>query len=186
MRFRHPFERLSASGLKRAFTLFLILSLVVMAGLQVTGAHLKTTAAPQGIVSFEFAGDLSAAHRMMVSWGQRGQLYAAVNLGLDYLFLTVYACAISLACVLAARSLSHRIEFLANLGILLAWVQFLAALLDCTENYGLIQVLVGTEKEVWPEVARWCAGPKFLIIALGFIYIIMCVVLVGISKSRQP
>ena len=173
MRLRHPFEWLTASGQIRAFILFFILSLLVMASLQVTGAHLITPVSPAGILSFEFAGELSAAQSMVNAWGSTGRVYAGLNLGLDYLFLLVYACAIGLGCVLVARSHSTKTTLLANLGILIAWAQLGAAALDGVENYALIQVVFGTEMAVWPVVARWCAYPKFVIVGAGLIYVMV-------------
>jgi hypothetical protein len=185
MRLRHPFEWLTPSGQIRAFIFFFILSLLVMVSLQVTGAHLITKVSPSGILSFEFAGDLSAAQNMVNSWGQTGRVYAGLNLGLDYLFLLVYAGAIGLGCVLVARSNSPKTTFLANLGILLAWAQFGAALLDGVENYALIRVLFGTEMAVWPVVARWCALPKFAIVGAGLIYIMIGTVVVVVLKFKR-
>ena len=185
MRLRHPFEWFTPSGQIRAFIFFFILSLMVMVSLQVTGARLITTVSPSGILSFEFAGELSAAQNMVNSWGQTGRVYAGLNLGLDYLFLLVYACAIGLGCVLVARSLSPRTTFLANLGILIACAQFGAALLDCVENYALIRVLFGTEMAVWPVVARWCALPKFSIVGAGLIYVIIGTIVVVVLKIRK-
>ena len=182
MLLRHPFEWLAPSGQIRAFIFFFILSLLVMASLQVTGAHLITKVSPSGILSFEFVGELSAAQTMVNYWGQTGRVYAGLNLGLDYLFLLVYACAIGLGCVLVARSLSPRTTFLANLGILIAWAQLGAALLDCVENYALIRVLFGTELAVWPVVARWCAFPKFSIVGAGLIYVIIGTIFVVVLK----
>ncbi len=186
MQLRHPFEWFTPSGQIRAFILFFILSLLVMASLQVTGAHLITKVSPSGILSFEFAGDLSAAQNMVNSWGQTGRVYAGLNLGLDYLFLLVYACAIGLGCVLVARSLSPRTTVFANLGILIAWAQLGAALLDGVENYALIQVLFRTETALWPVVARWCAFPKFFIVGAGLIYVIIgTIVVVGLKIRKR-
>jgi len=185
MRLRHPFEWLTPSGQIRAFIFFFILSLLVMVSLQVTGAHLITPVSPSGILSFEFAGELSAARDMVNSWGQTGRVYAGLNLGLDYLFLLVYACAIGLGCVLVACSHSAKKTFLANLGILIAWAQLGAALLDGLENYALIQVLFGTAMAVWPVVARWCAYPKFAIVGAGLIYVMIGTIVVVVLKVRQ-
>jgi len=185
MRLRHPFEWLSPSGQIRAFIFFFILSLLVMASLQVTGAHLITPVSPSGILSFEFAGELAAAQHMVNSWGQTGRVYAGLNLGLDYLFLLVYACAIGLGCVLVARRFSPKTTVFANLGLLIAWAQLGAALLDGVENYALIRVLFGTELAVWPAVARWCAIPKFLIVGAGLIYVIVGTIVVVVLKVRQ-
>ena len=185
MRLRHPFEWLTPSGQIRAFIIFFILSLLTMVSLQVTGAHLITKVSPSGILSFEFAGELSAAQNMVNSWGQTGRLYAGLNLGLDYLFLLVYACAIGLGCVLVARNCSPRTTFLANLGILIAWAQLSAALLDCVENYALIQVLFGSELAVWPVVAKWCAFPKFSMVGAGLIYVIIGTIALVVLKLKK-
>ena len=84
MKLRHPLEWLSAADQKRAFILLLVLTLAVMVSLQILGGPLKTDVAPSGIVSFEFAGELSLAQSMVKSWGRTGQVYAGLNLGLDY------------------------------------------------------------------------------------------------------
>jgi hypothetical protein len=185
MRLRHPFEWLTPSGQIRAFIFFFILSALVIVSLQVTGVHLVTKGSPSGILSFEFAGELSAAQNMVNSWGQTGRVYAGLNLGLDYLFLLVYACAIGLGCVLVARRFSPRTAFLANLGILIAWAQVGAAMLDGVENYALIRVLFGTDLAVWPVVARWCAIPKFSIVGAGLLYVIIGTIVVVVLKVKQ-
>jgi hypothetical protein len=70
--------------------------------------NLTTAAAPRGIVSLELAGDLEQGNRILTAWSTEGKVYAALSLGLDYLFLIVYAAFISLACVLIARNLVSR------------------------------------------------------------------------------
>jgi hypothetical protein len=187
MRLRHPFEWLSESGQKRAFVAWVVLTLVVMASLQVLGGPLTTEAAPMGIVSFEFAGEISKAQGIVESWGQQGQVYAGLNLGLDYLFLVAYASAIGLGCVLVSRRWVRQVAFVAWVGIGLAWGQWLAALLDGVENYALIQVLLGSAGESWPLLARWCAVPKFLLVGAGLVYIILGTILalVGGGRGRE-
>ena len=183
---RHPFNWLSTSGQKRAFVALLTLTLVVMVGLNALGGPLNTEVAPLGIVSFELAGELAFAQSMVESWGQTGQVYAGLNLGLDYLFLVAYSSSIALGCVLVARSLSRRGAFLSFAGVLLAWAQFGAALLDAVENYALIQVLLGSQQALWPAVARWCAIPKFSIVAAGLVYVAVGAVLAVVAKARRP
>ena len=202
---RHPFNWLSTSGQKRAFMVLLALTLAVMMSLNALGRPLNTEVAPLGIISFELAGELSIAQSMVESWGQTGQVYAGLNLGLDYLFLVAYSSCISLGCVLVARSLSRSnsarpgssdpgqkrgfgnpLRAISDVGVLLAWAQFGAALLDAVENYALIQVLLGSQQELWPVVARWCAIPKFLIVAAGLVYVGVGAVLVMVTKARRP
>ena len=185
MQLRHPFKALSISGQNRAFILFFILSVMVMVGLQVTGAPLINDVSPGGILSFEFAGELAHAQRMVDSWGPTGRIYAGLNLGLDYLFLAVYACAIALGCVLVSRGLFRKNAALANAGIMIARAQFLAAFLDCVENFGLIQVLLGTQTAAWPLVAKWCAWPKFLIVGVGLIYVMIGALWNALGKEKQ-
>ena len=105
--------------------------------------------------------------------GDEGKIYAGLNLGFDYLFMTAYARAIGLGCVLVARGLADRGKFVSNLGIYLAWGLILAALLDAVENYTLIKVLLGSVDEIWPAVAKYCAGPKFAIVGIGLLYVIV-------------
>jgi len=182
---RHPFNWLSTSGQKRAFVALFVLTLAVMVSLNALGRPLNTEVAPLGIVSFELAGELSLARSMVESWGQTGEVYAGLNLGLDYLFMVAYASSIALGCVLVARSLSPRVASLPSLGVPLAWAQFGAALLDAVENYALIQVLLGSQQALWPAVARWCAIPKFLIVAAGLVYVGIGTVWAMVAKVRK-
>jgi hypothetical protein len=148
-------------------------------------APLHTQLSPSGIVSFELAGELGLAQSMIQVWGQGGQVYAGLSLGLDYLFMVAYAGCIGLACVLVTQALLGRVEFLSGLGVLLAWAQLGAALLDAVENYALIQLLPGPQRELWPALARGCAMPKFLIVAVGLVYIADGAAVWGIRVRRQ-
>ena len=200
---RHPFDWLSTSEQKRAFVALLALTLAVMVGLNALGSPLNTEVAPAGIVSYELAGELSLAQSMVESWGQTGQVYAGLNLGLDYLFLVAYSSSIALGCVLVARSLNksdaarpgspdpgrkwgfgNPLRAISGVGVPLAWAQFGAALLDSVENYALIQVLLGSQQASWPAVARWCAIPKFSIVAAGLVYVGAGAVLAVVTKVR--
>jgi hypothetical protein len=172
MKFKHPFEWLPEARRRPAFMMLTALSLLVMASLQVLGKPLITAASPAGIISYEFAGDPEQARCMVESWGNEGRVYAGLNLGLDYLFLVSYGLAISLGCVLAAEKLSKRSSKLWSLGLILAWGQLCAALLDAIENYGLIRVLLGSNAVIWPQTALWCAVFKFILVGLGLFYVL--------------
>jgi hypothetical protein len=166
------------------FAVFLCLAIFVMVNLQILGRPLITEMAPAGIVSFELAGDLSLAQRMVESWGDAGRVYAALNLGIDYLFLVAYPAAIGLGCVIVARSLWQQSKFLSIVGGSLAWAQVGAGLLDALENYALIRTLLGAQRDVWPVMARWCAVPKFLIVALGLLYVSVGAIVAAVIRSR--
>lgn len=184
MELRHPFEWISLSAQKRAFWVLFVVTIIVMTSMQVIDTLLKSELAPSGILSFEFAGDLSTAQKMTESWGGRGRIAAGFSLGLDYLFLLTYAGSIGMGCVLVTRSVSKRTKQLYNIGIMLAWALLLAALLDAVENYALIRVLLGSNLAFWPKVAAWCAAPKFVIVAAGLAYILIGVVVSMFSRRR--
>ncbi len=157
---------------RAVFFVLLGITLALMISLQFIGSPLQTDAAPAGIISFELAGDLAAADEMLDSWGVRGQAYAGLSLGLDYLFLVAYSITIALGCTIVARNLHSRFKFLIGVGVLLSWAQFLAALLDALENYALVRVLLGSDNALWPPVALWSALPKFAFVLLGILYVI--------------
>lgn len=167
----HPFLWLTESGQSRAFVTASVLALLTMASLQVLDAPLKTAAAPGGIISYEFARDLEGACRILSSWGPEARVYAGLSLGLDYLFMVAYACALGLGCVLVARRLGRWSRGPAALGVALSWGQWLAALLDALENYALIRLLLGSERALWPALAFGCALTKFLLVGAGILFI---------------
>jgi hypothetical protein len=183
---RHPFSWLSDSGQKRAFLGVFVFTLAAMMSMNIIGHPLVNETAPQGIVSFEFAGTVDAAQRMMDSWGPQGRISAGLSLGFDYLFLVVYALCIALGCVLISRAMQYRIKIFVPIGAILAWAQFLAAILDAIENFALIRVLFGATVDLWPALARLCAGPKFLIVSAGLLYLIIVIILSFIIKANMP
>ena len=170
---RHPFTWMDIRVQKVAFWLLLVFASALMIVQQALGSPLITQAAPSGIVSFELAGSLSNAQELLESWGPTGRVYASLSLGTDYLFLVAYSIAISLGCVLASRRFLQQSGYLSAVGVILAWAIFGAALFDSVENYALIQVLLGAEQSLWPVLARICAIPKFLIVGLGLLYILL-------------
>jgi hypothetical protein len=128
---------------------------------------LRTDAAPQGIVSFELAGDEATARRIIESWDTRARLYGAFSLGIDYLYLVAYSTTIALACLWAAGVLGGALR---SAGEPLAWGQWVAAFFDASENVGLTVLLLGGVSSPWPAVARWCALPKFVLLTAGILY----------------
>jgi hypothetical protein len=168
------------------FFVLLAITLLLMAGLQVLGSPLETPAAPAGIISFELAGNLDSAQEILDSWGTRGQVIAGLSLGLDYFFLVAYSITIALGCIIIAGRLHSRFGFLIRVGILLSWAQFMAALLDALENFALIKVLLGSENAIWPQVARWSALPKFLLLILGILFVIVGSLITLAPRNRSP
>lgn len=173
---RHPFEAIPADRRKLIFGPALALTLVVMASLSLVGVPLNTDAAPQGILSFELAGSAPAARAILDSWDPLTRVHAGFSLGLDFLFLVLYSTTIGLACVWAASVWRNQRQSLAAVGLLLAWGQGLAALLDAVENTALLVTLLGSPAAPWPQIALGCAALKFGLILLGLAYVASAVV----------
>jgi hypothetical protein len=155
---------------RKWFWLSLVLTLVIMAIMNLVGAPLINSTAPSGIVSYELAYSLDKAQAILNSWDARAQLYAAFGLGLDYLFMPAYAITFALACRLAGGSLGRRNWPLAGLAHGLALGMFLAASFDALENLALGIMLLNTPANPWPRVAGVCATLKFGLLLVGLVY----------------
>eukprot|EP00929_Paragymnodinium_shiwhaense_P035183 TRINITY_DN1902_c0_g1_i27.p3 TRINITY_DN1902_c0_g1~~TRINITY_DN1902_c0_g1_i27.p3 ORF type:complete len:128 (-),score=23.95 TRINITY_DN1902_c0_g1_i27:189-572(-) len=83
--------------------------------------------------------------------------------------MPVYSTCIAAACVSLAEC-----GFLPVLGMVFAWMQWMAALMDARENLGMLVILVSGAKEDtihhWGEEGVLCTYGKFIIFLLGFTY----------------
>ena len=147
--------------------LFIVLAILQTILFQILGAPLQTAVAPQGIISFEFAGTLARADAIVSSWDPMSQMLAALGLGLDFLYPVLYAAAIGLSCLAAAPYLPAPV---AKAGPWLARGMVAAAALDYVENISLIRLLFGTEQAFWAPLAWGCAAVKFALVLLGILF----------------
>jgi hypothetical protein len=182
---RSSYSWIQPSKMGRMFAYVFVFTVIVIISLQVLGAPLKTAAAPGGIISFEFSGDLPTAQAILASWGEDGKIYAGLQLGLDYLFMPAYALAIGLACVLVSKSFASLAPLLEKLGVWLAWGQWAAAGLDAVENYSLIRLLVGSDNTLWPSIAYWSAAIKFGLVIIGLIYVVVGAARMLLARSKS-
>ncbi len=166
----HPFSSISLEKQGRFFWPLVILAVLTMAAMNLVGAPLTTAAAPAGIVSYELAGKVSGGEKNLASWDAMARERAAFVQGLDFLFIPIYAGAIAFGCSMAAGVLRRKGWRVASLGAPLAWSVFLAGLLDVLENIALVVMLFGAPVNPWPQIAFWCAVPKFGFIVLGILY----------------
>ena len=182
---KHPLEAIPSSSRKPIFFTFLAGTLILFAVFRVLDAPLRTSTAPNGIVSFELAGTPFQAQAIIDSWHEMAYLlssvegeplpgfvsraysFAAFGLGIDYLFMPVYATALALGILLVAGR--HKGWF-ATLGAWLGWGAYAAALFDAVENFALWKVLLGAVFSAWPSVASVCASVKFGLLVLGLVF----------------
>jgi len=179
---RHPFDFIPPGWWPRFFWPLLGLNILLMIVFSVTGAPLTTEAAPYGVVSFELAGTVGKAQKILASWDANAQLRAAFGLGLDFLFMVAYASTIAFGCGMAAQVLRRSGWPLVKWGNWLAWGAILAALLDVIENLALTIFIFGMVASPWPEIARWCAVFKFALVFIGIVYVIYGGVVVLVER----
>ena len=182
----HPLDFVPPAKRKPIFFAFFAGALILFAVFRVLDAPLRTPAAPNGIVSFELAGTPFQAQAIIDSWHEmayllssvegepvpgfvsRAYAFAAFGLGIDYLFMPVYATALALGILLAAGR--HKGWF-SVWGAWLGWGAYAAALFDAVENYALVRMLL--MNQVWSpysEVAAFSATVKFGLLLLGLFY----------------
>lgn len=175
-----PFCWLSHKAQKRLWFGSLVISAISLSAIKVLDESLVNDVAPSGIISFEFARSITRSQQILSSWVAAEKIRCALSIGIDYLFLATYALFISVGCVYIANALKIRRLFLAKIGFLLAWTQFIAALLDAIENTALIQLLLGSRNEMYSWIAWGCAGFKFAFVGLGLIYMVSGFILIRI------
>lgn len=163
---RHPLEFIPQNFRKPMFYTFFVLTIVIFGVFRTAEPFLRTSAAPSGIVSFELARNVNTSQSIVDSWDANARLYAAFGLGLDYLFMPVYALALSLGLLLASSNKTGWYRTCANW---MGWGVFAAALFDAVENYALWKVLTGGVFSPYPEIAAFCATIKFILLIVGLV-----------------
>ena len=171
--------------LKKIFSLSIIFTFLTIVGLQIIGGHLITTSSPMGIVSFEFSTDLQNAQQIVNSWGEKGKIYAGLDLGLDYLFIFLYTTTLISACYLIISKISSSNNIIYSLSRLMIAGTVIAALLDCLENFALIMLLTGQGTNNLAALAAYCAAPKFILVGIVIVFIIATTIFLKLSSAKN-
>jgi hypothetical protein len=158
----------TSDGMRRELvsTLFwisLVLTLATLAPLVLIDQHLRSPASPLGIVAFEVCAYAGSCRAIVERWGPGGQVWAALSLGVDYLFMFLYPATIFLGLLRVAERVPGRLKTFTRGA---AWAVWGAGAADAAENYCLARMLVGAEAGgyAWPAAAF--ATIKFVV--LGF------------------
>lgn len=171
---------------KRLFGVLFVFTLLTFVGMQITGAPLKNDVAPGGIITFELVGTLEGSQAIIDSWTGLPLVWAGVNMGLDFLFLFFYGVTIALACLMLAARKPANLHILEVAGKWLAAGVLFAAVLDIIENISLILLLTGSESEFLPQLARSVAIPKFGLVLLALLYVVVAGLMVLMKKEEPP
>jgi len=168
----HPLLQLTRRQRARLFRRLLVFTFINMIALQWVGGYLNTGAAPLGIVSYEFIESTENAAAIIASWREAGAIgYAWASFILDFPFLLLYSTTIALGCLWTSDVLRDRALPFAAIGLPLAWGQWLAAVLDATENTALMILLMqANQTDPWPAISYGCAAIKFALVGAGLLY----------------
>ena len=145
--------------LKYFFWASLVLTLATLFALAAIDEHLKNPVSPLGIVSFELCAFQSTCSAIQASWDAGARVYAAMSLGLDYLFMLAYPAAISCGLVLLLKK--GGISPLRRPVMLMVYAIWLAGISDAVENYHLFQMLLGQSVIIHQWPATLAATLKF-------------------------
>ncbi|MDB4894240.1 MAG: hypothetical protein JWN15_502, partial [Firmicutes bacterium] len=98
-----------------------------------------------------------------------------------FVFILGYAPLLSLGALMAGDALSASWPLAAPVGVLVAWGQLIAGLLDMVENVALMRTVLSPKDDLAPRVARGCARGKFSLITLGVTFISLGLICWGLQ-----
>ena len=167
---RGPFKWIDPRAQRPVLVGLTILLVACSAWLIYMDRALVTSAAPNGIISFELAGSLERSEAIMRSWSDHARSSALLIQGFDYLYLIVYPAWFSLAAISLGAVLGRSWQ---SAGLLTGWLVLVAAPLDAVENYALIQQLLHGAAADQAQLALWCAMAKFALIAVSIGFLLL-------------
>ncbi len=179
-----PFSKLSKTSEKKLTIGLLILLLITISSMLFFDGFLKNEIAKNGIISFELAKELETSKAVINSWNEQSKIAASLSMGLDFLFLIVYASFIAILIHKLNDKLWKDTTFY-TIGNIFVWGAFMMALSDAIENIALIRLLMGDLQQYWSSIAYYFAILKFVILALGILYVLINFGLLLIRKINK-
>jgi hypothetical protein len=140
----------------------------------------------------------SLLFRLLSNDGRPLTEVAKRSLVFDLFFIVFYTSAMAVACLLAATEIAVRQKKrkesrLVKVGIRLAYLQILTAMVDVLENFALWRMLRNSTSEallnsrtsdLWPAMAYVCSIAKYTLVALSLTYVLLAFIF-WLADSRQ-
>lgn len=136
---------------------------------------------PKNIVQFELAEIVPVANDIISHWGIEGQALAKTSIYLDFVFIVLYCTAIMLGCKVASVFSGKTV--LIKIGLVLAWLIWVAALCDVIENLAMLKTLEEVN-QLTISIAFYFAAIKFSIVLMALLFILTSVSF-GMINSRK-
>ena len=166
---------------KRLCWISVLLMLATLGALVAIDLHLRNTVSPQGIVSFELCAYTGSCRAIVEAWGPVGQVWAALSLGVDYLFMFLYPATMFLGLMLVVVHVPERLKMLTTGAALAVWV---AGAADALENYCLAQMLVNPAAGVHAWPAALFATIKFVVLGATLGWLLLMYVQFARGSAR--
>lgn len=152
---------------------FFIGTVATMLVMMKTGAPLKTTVTPLGILNLEFAYNNAQVTGIINAWHEPSHphkiLIAIYNTCWDFLFLFFYAGFLFLACKKIAGNLKGPAS---KAGNLIACGAILAGILDILENTGMLLSLHGHTSNTIAFLTVFCSVIKWGLAIIALLYVL--------------
>lgn len=169
----HPYGFLSPTARWVLLAILVVASIALAMALANPARELRVgPAAPDGLLSYEFAWTHDRVRAILLAWGADLQAVARGYLTADFAFLVAYPLLLSLACAMISEVPGVPQP---AVGVFLSWAVLCAIPVEALENVGLLRMLGhGTHDLASDTVARavgLCAGIKFTLgfAALGYL-----------------
>lgn len=128
--------------------------------------QIRTVAAPNGIMSVQFAFSQARMKEILAGWNPQQLNMVLYQLGTDNLFIPLYSTALAMCCLHYGQR-SHMAYRVASM-------QYLAAAFDLAEGLLVLPVLLTNAHFVWSDgltfLSSLCALFKFVFIGAGIVY----------------
>ncbi len=135
-------------------------------------SFMQNDTTPYGIISFEFIKTIDAANAAMTAWGDTGKSATGISLGLDYLYILIYSTMAVIFLLITSEKVSLTNPRFGKTIRSVAYAFPIVGILDMIENFGLIQVLLGSQNEIWPLTAYYFASAKFISLGIALVFLV--------------
>lgn len=170
------------SLVQKLFWVILALTLISLTALGQIDLPLRNSTSPVGILSFELCAYSANCQNMVALWSPHARLMAALSLGVDYLFMTLYPASIFLGLWLLVPKVPVSLQGFTRLT---AWASWVAGVADAIENYNLAQMLLGAPIEQHAWSASIAATVKFAILGWSLGWLVIVWLAFGLLGKRQ-
>jgi hypothetical protein len=166
----HPFESISSNRLQTAFWLFTATTALLLIVDGTIYVRLTNPVATLGILSLELASTPDRLSQVVNSWAEGPKSGMIFSLGLNSLCLLTLTNAIAAACTIVEK---HQSGLLSSLGPLLAWAQWLAAVIWAVQNSLMAWGVLVHPTPFTTALSASLAIAKFTLVGAGILYAII-------------